>query len=100
MGVEQSEIIKALCQTKGVAGRLEKVYSKQFDVIIDYAHTPDGLTKSLLAIRPMVNNRLICVFGCGGNRDQSKREIMGEISGSLADFTIITSDNPRYEEPI
>lgn len=100
MGIEQEKIIKALSCTKGVEGRLEKVYSKQFDVIVDYAHTPDGLTKSLLAIRPLVNNRLICVFGCGGNRDQSKREIMGEISGSLADFTIITSDNPRFEEPI
>ena len=100
MGVEQDMVIKALCQAKGVEGRLERVYSKQFDVIIDYAHTPDGLTKSLLAIRPLVNNRLICVFGCGGNRDQTKREIMGEISGSLADFSIITSDNPRFEEPI
>ena len=100
MGIEQDKVIKALSQVKSVEGRLEKIYSKQFDVIIDYAHTPDGLTKSLLAIRPFVNNRLICIFGCGGNRDQSKREIMGEISGSLADFTIITSDNPRYEEPL
>ena len=100
MGIEQDMIIKALSQVNAVKGRLEKVYGKQFDVIIDYAHTPDGLTKSLLAIRPLVNNRLICVFGCGGNRDQTKREIMGEISGSLADFTIITSDNPRYEEPM
>ncbi len=100
MGIEQEKIIKALEQAKGVEGRLERIYSKQFDVIVDYAHTPDGLTKSLLAIRPLVNNRLICVFGCGGNRDQTKREIMGEISGSLADFSIITSDNPRYEEPI
>lgn len=100
MGVEQDKIINALAQAKSVEGRLEKIYSKQFDVVIDYAHTPDGLTKSLLAIRPLVNNRLICVFGCGGNRDQTKREIMGEISGSLADFSIITSDNPRFEEPI
>ena len=100
MGVEKESIIKALSTVKSVEGRLERIYSKQFDVIIDYAHTPDGLTKSLLAIRPLVNNRLICIFGCGGNRDQSKREVMGEISGSLADFTIITSDNPRFEEPI
>ncbi len=100
MGIKQDAVIKALCKAKAVKGRLERIYSKQFDVVIDYAHTPDGLTKSLLAIRPLVSNRLICIFGCGGNRDQSKRGIMGEISGSLADFTIITSDNPRYEEPI
>ncbi len=99
-GIKSDKIIKGLTQFNGVAGRLEKVYSGEFDVVIDYAHTPDGLNKTLLALRPFVNNRLICVFGCGGNRDQSKRKIMGEISGSLADFTIITSDNPRYEEPM
>ena len=100
LGEKPEKIIKALGEIKGVDGRLERVYSKDFDVIIDYAHTPDGLNKTLLAIRPLVNNRLICVFGCGGNRDQTKRELMGKISGSLADFTIITSDNPRYEEPM
>ena len=100
LGEKPEKIIKALGSVKGVDGRLERVYSKDFDVIIDYAHTPDGLNKALLAIRPLVSNRLICVFGCGGNRDQTKRELMGKISGSLADFTIITSDNPRYEEPM
>lgn len=67
---------------------------------IDYAHTPDGLEKSLLALRPIVKGRLISLFGCGGNRDKSKREIMGAVSAKNADFTIITSDNPRYEEPM
>ena len=100
LGVKSDKIINGLRQFNGVAGRLEKVYSGAFDVVIDYAHTPDGLNKTLLALRPFVSNRLICVFGCGGNRDQTKRKIMGEISASLADFTIITSDNPRYEEPM
>ncbi len=100
LGEKPEKVIKSLSKVDGVAGRLERVYSKEFDVIVDYAHTPDGLNKTLLAIRPLVNNRLICVFGCGGNRDQSKRELMGKISGSLADFSIITSDNPRYEEPM
>ncbi len=100
LGVKCEKIIKALNEFKGVSGRLEKVYSNGFDVVVDYAHTPDGLNKTLLALRPFVSSRLICVFGCGGNRDQTKRKIMGEISGSLADFTIITSDNPRFEEPM
>ena len=99
-GIKSEKIIKNLSEFCGVSGRLERVYSKDFDVVIDYAHTPDGLNKTLLALRPFVSNRLICVFGCGGNRDQTKRKIMGEISGSLADFSIITSDNPRYEEPM
>lgn len=100
LGIDEEQIIDGLFKAKSVNGRLEKVYSGEFTVIVDYAHTPDGLNKSLLAIRPMVTNRLICVFGCGGNRDATKRKIMGQISGSLADFTIITSDNPRYEEPM
>ncbi len=100
LGIKSEKIIKGLNEFNGVSGRLEKIYSSAFDVVVDYAHTPDGLNKTLLALRPFVKNRLICVFGCGGNRDQTKRQIMGEISGSLADFTIITSDNPRYEEPM
>ncbi|MBE5737733.1 MAG: UDP-N-acetylmuramoyl-L-alanyl-D-glutamate--2,6-diaminopimelate ligase [Clostridiales bacterium] len=100
LGIKQEKIIEALNRVKTVSGRLENVYSGEFDVIIDYAHTPDGLNKSLLSVRPFVSNRLICVFGCGGNRDVTKRSVMGEISGALADFTIITSDNPRFEEPM
>ncbi len=100
LGLKQDKIIKGLNNLENVEGRLERVYNNDYEIIIDYAHTPDGLTKSLLAVRPFVKNRLILVFGCGGNRDQAKREIMGEISASLADFTIITSDNPRFEEPM
>lgn len=100
LGIDKQNIIQGLMKAKNVSGRLERVFTGEFDVIVDYAHTPDGLNKSLLAIRPFVTNRLICVFGCGGNRDETKRCVMGEISGALADFTIITSDNPRFEEPM
>lgn len=100
LGIEQEKIIQGLNNIKNVSGRLENVYSGEFDVIIDYAHTPDGLSKALLSVRPLVSNRLISVFGCGGNRDATKRSVMGEISGTLADFTIITTDNPRFEEPM
>ena len=68
-------------------------------VVIDYAHTPDGLEKVLGMAREITKGRLISVFGCGGNRDTTKREIMGKISAELADFTVITSDNPRNESP-
>lgn len=71
-----------------------------FKIIVDYAHTPDGLIKVLKTTREITSNRIICVFGCGGNRDNSKRHIMGEISEKYADYTIVTSDNPRYETPI
>lgn len=100
MGVKTDLIVETLSKVKGVSGRLEKVYDKDFSVYIDYAHTPDGLSSVLGAIRKACKGRLICLFGCGGNRDTKKREIMGEISGKLADFTIITSDNPRFEEPM
>ena len=81
-------------------GRLEKAYADKFSIFIDYAHTPDGLNKTLTTLKNVCKNRLICVFGCGGNRDKEKRPIMGEISGKLSDFTVVTSDNPRFEEPM
>lgn len=99
IGVEVKTAVKELCKINGVDGRLECVYSEGFSVYVDYAHTPDGLSKSLTALKDK-DGRLICVFGCGGNRDSDKRAKMGKISGELADFTIITSDNPRFEEPM
>ena len=69
-------------------------------IVIDYAHTPDGLENVLRAARELSPRRLISVFGCGGNRDNAKRPIMGRIAGSLSDVAIITSDNPRFEEPM
>ena len=100
ISVDTEKIIEGIDKINGVSGRLERIYNEDFSVYLDYAHTPDGLKKALCALRESCENRLICVFGCGGNRDKSKRAIMGRISGEYADFTIITSDNPRYEEPM
>ena len=100
IGVKPEKIAEGLSEMKNVSGRMEKVYAGDFNVYIDYAHTPDGLLKSLSSLRKISSNRLISVFGCGGNRDKGKRSIMGKISGTIADFTVITSDNPRFEEPM
>lgn len=84
-----------------IPGRLEKVENnKGFDVIIDYAHTPDSLEKILTTYKSITSGRLFLVFGCGGNRDQNKRSVMGNISGRISDHVFITSDNPRDENPI
>lgn len=84
-----------------VPGRAEVVstHGQDYTVMIDYAHTPDSLENILSTVKGFVRGRLISVFGCGGDRDRTKRPIMGEISGRIADFTIITSDNPRTETP-
>ena len=99
-GVKTDKIIMGLKRVQSVSGRLECVYDGKYRVFVDYAHTPDGLEKTLKSLREITDKKLICVFGCGGNRDKGKRKVMGEISGKLADFTIVTSDNPRYEEPM
>lgn len=100
MGVEIDVIIKQIKNINGADGRFECVYDKDFSVYIDYAHTPDGLEQILYSLKKICKGNLICVFGCGGNRDYQKRSLMGEISGKLSDFTVITSDNPRYEDPM
>ncbi|MDD5355253.1 MAG: UDP-N-acetylmuramyl-tripeptide synthetase, partial [Candidatus Omnitrophica bacterium] len=85
-----------------VPGRLEKIICRQKDIsiFVDYAHTEDGLKNILLSLNELkVYGRLIVVFGCGGNRDKGKRPLMGKVASELADFTIITSDNPRFENP-
>lgn len=83
-----------------VPGRSEIVkIGTDFTVMVDYAHSPDSLKNILLAAKEYAKGRIICVFGCGGDRDKTKRPIMGEISGKLADITIVTSDNPRSEDP-
>ena len=92
--------IQAALRTARVKGRIEKVdISGKFTLLIDYAHNAMALESLLTTLREYEPGRLVCVFGCGGNRSRQRRFEMGEASGRLADFTIITSDNPRYEEP-
>jgi UDP-N-acetylmuramoyl-L-alanyl-D-glutamate--2,6-diaminopimelate ligase len=101
LGVPMEVIVEALKIIKGAKGRFESVMSPEgYTAIVDYAHTPDALENVLLTAKEFKPNRLITVFGCGGDRDKTKRPMMGEISGKLSDLTIITSDNPRTEDPL
>ena len=101
LGIDMSVISSALLEMHGVKGRAEVVpTNRDFTVIIDYAHTPDGLENILNTFKEYRECRLVVVFGCGGDRDKTKRPIMGEIATRLADFVIITSDNPRSEDPM
>ena len=100
-GIDLSVVCEGLERLNGVKGRAEVVPTgKDFTVIIDYAHTPDGLKNILSTFKECEKNRLIVVFGCGGDRDKTKRPIMGSIAVHNADYVIVTSDNPRTEEPI
>lgn len=100
-GLSLDEICIALNSMKGIPGRFEIIDEiKDIAVIVDYAHTPDALENILMSAKKFSKNRIITVFGCGGDRDTSKRNVMGQISGSLSDYTIITSDNPRTEDPV
>ncbi|MBC7341300.1 MAG: UDP-N-acetylmuramoyl-L-alanyl-D-glutamate--2,6-diaminopimelate ligase [Clostridia bacterium] len=93
--------VAALESLPGVPGRFERVDCGQdFTVIVDYAHSPDSLKKALQTARQITSGQLICVFGCGGDRDRGKRPLMGEVAGKYADQVIVTSDNPRSENPI
>lgn len=99
MGIPFESIKKGL-ENVSVPGRAEVVYTgPDYTVLIDYAHSPDSLENILTTLKSYCPGRLVSLFGCGGDRDRTKRPIMGEISGRIADFTIITSDNPRTEEP-
>jgi UDP-N-acetylmuramoyl-L-alanyl-D-glutamate--2,6-diaminopimelate ligase len=99
LGAQMDAILLALSNIK-VPGRSEIIdVQKTFTVMVDYAHNPSSLEAILSSIKKYVKGRIICVFGCGGNRDKEKRPMMGEISGRLADFTVITTDNPRNEDP-
>jgi len=102
LGVSLSDAANAMGSAKGVKGRVEVVPTpgKDYTVLIYYAHTPDGLENVLSAVKGYCKGRLIAVFGCGGDRDPVKRPIMGKIGVEIADYAIITSDNPRTEEPM
>lgn len=102
LGAPLEAIVNSLAQFGGVPGRMERVVvssEQDISVIVDYAHTPDSLQNALTAARPFVSGRLICVFGCGGDRDRTKRPQMGRIAYDLADLAVVTSDNPRTEDP-
>lgn len=100
MGIETADIKAGINNIKGVPGRIQNIPNdKGFNVIVDYAHTPDGLENIINAVREFTKGRIITVFGCGGDRDRTKRPIMGRIVAELSDIPVITSDNPRSEEP-
>ncbi len=92
-----AELITALSKLEGVTGRMQHVGSS--NIYVDYAHTPDALENALKSLRLHTDARIICVFGCGGDRDKSKRRLMGEVASRIADIVIVTDDNPRSENP-
>lgn len=102
-GVDLSDAVRSLSKVQAVAGRMQRIGAAQHPtVVVDYAHTPDALEKVLLALREantQTGSRLICVFGCGGDRDRGKRAMMGKVAERFSDWCIVTSDNPRSEDP-
>ncbi len=101
LGIEMAAVAEGVRRCPGAPGRLETVAAiPGVTVLVDYAHKPDALEAVLTALRRLGEGRLICVFGCGGDRDRGKRPIMGEIAGRIADLPILTSDNPRSEDPL
>jgi UDP-N-acetylmuramoyl-L-alanyl-D-glutamate--2,6-diaminopimelate ligase len=100
LGLDPEDALRGLCSIAGVPGRLERVHAGQdFTVVVDYAHTDDALKKVLETVRQLGPRRLITVFGCGGDRDRTKRPLMGAVASRLSDVVIVTSDNPRSEPP-
>ena len=102
LGLDMERALEAIARVGGVPGRVERVTppNHPFAVMVDYAHTPDGLENILKTGRDFTPGRVIVVFGCGGDRDKTKRPIMGQIASDLADLVYVTSDNPRGEEPL
>jgi len=102
LNLDLKTIVESLSQFSGVPGRMERVEidaRQDISVIVDYAHTPDSLENLLIAAKPFISQKTICVFGCGGDRDRTKRPLMGQAVAKLADVVVVTSDNPRTEEP-
>ena len=101
MGLPIEKIEEGIAALQAVPGRFERIDEGQpFLVVVDYAHTDDALRNVLKTARELTRSRLIAVFGCGGERDRTKRPLMGEAAGTLADFVVLTSDNPRGEDPL
>ncbi|MDP5273152.1 UDP-N-acetylmuramoyl-L-alanyl-D-glutamate--2,6-diaminopimelate ligase [Chengkuizengella axinellae] len=99
-GISLEEIKGSLKQMKGIDGRFEAVYENQdYLVIVDYSHTPDSLENALKTISEFAEGKIVCVFGCGGDRDRTKRPLMGRIAAKYSDYVYVTSDNPRTEDP-
>lgn len=99
-GLSSDQVKNGLENAPAVPGRLDRVHTNApFQVFIDYAHTPDAIENVLKCLRPFAKRKLICVFGCGGDRDQSKRPLMGKITARICDNVILTDDNPRTEDP-
>ncbi len=101
LGVGLGPVVEGLSRAPQVPGRLERVVAGQpFSVFVDYAHTPDALEKAILAVREITEGRVITVFGCGGDRDPEKRPALGLVAGRLSDRVVVTTDNPRTEDPV
>ncbi len=100
LGLDAEAVCTGIASADSVPGRFERIVEDQdFEVIVDYAHTPDALARVLHSARDLTEGRLVCLFGCGGDRDRGKRSEMGRVASELADFVWVTSDNPRSEEP-
>lgn len=100
LGTEFKDVVQAVPKCAGVKGRIEVVpCSRDFTIIIDYAHSPDGLENIISSLKEIAKGRVVTLFGCGGDRDKTKRPLMGRIASELSDFCIVTSDNPRSENP-
>ncbi len=101
LGIKAKSVTEGLSGLRMVDGRLEWVGGIHgAEIFVDFAHTPDGLDKSISALKKHCKGRLVCLFGCGGNRDKGKRPLMGETAAKKCDFAVLTSDNPRYEDPM
>ena len=100
MGIDFGSVVKSMPLCEGVKGRIEVVpTNRDFTIIIDYAHSPDGLQNIITSLKEIAKGRVVTVFGCGGDRDKTKRPLMGNIASMLSDYCVVTSDNPRSENP-